>query len=65
MRHTLAGPLARANYPGWFWAAGTSIARPVVSGGLRARPSDLYSEVIMSYPTVPAPRRLALVGGAR
>lgn len=44
MRHTLAGPLARANNPGWFWAAGTNTARPVVSGGLGTRPSGFLLE---------------------
>lgn len=44
MCHTLAGPAARANKPGWFWAAGTNIARPVVSGSLVTRPSGFLLE---------------------
>lgn len=44
VRHTLAGPVARANNPGWFWAAGANTARPVVSGGLGARPSGFLLE---------------------
>lgn len=50
MRHTLAGPAARANTPGWFWAAGSHTAR------LRAAstPGALHTEDMM--PCQPAPR---------
>ncbi|WP_371592617.1 hypothetical protein [Streptomyces virginiae] len=65
MRHTLAGPAARANTPGWFWAAGSHTAR------LRAAstPGALRMEAMVPYLPTPCPAvRLAglvLAGGAR
>lgn len=65
MRHTLAGPAAHANTPGWFWAAGSHTAR------LRAAstPGALHTEAMV--PHLPAPRPVAaragllVAGGAR
>jgi hypothetical protein len=63
MRHTLAGPVVRANNPGWFWAAGTNTARPVVSGGLGTRPSGFLLEA-PSMTHLPAFRTAATAGAS-
>ncbi|GHA83299.1 hypothetical protein [Streptomyces chryseus] len=57
MRHTLAGPEARANYPGWFWAAGTHTARHCAA----STPGGLTAEAMM--PSLPAPRPAAAYAG--
>lgn len=61
MRHTLTGPMARANNPGWFWAAGTNPARPVCVG--RGPGSFFVTETSMPYPIDVRPAIMA--GGAR
>ncbi|MGW2582642.1 hypothetical protein ACWCYZ_15130 [Streptomyces virginiae] len=65
MSNTVAGPAARANYPGWFWAAGPHTARlRVVS-----TPGVLRTEAMVPYPPAPRPaaRRAGLLAarGAR
>ncbi|MFD6911747.1 hypothetical protein ACFYRL_17450 [Streptomyces goshikiensis] len=65
LRHTVAGREARANYPGWFWAAGTHTARHCAA----STPGGLTAEAMM--PSLPAHRPVAcrvglvLAGGAR
>lgn len=61
MRHTLAGPVARAKEPGWFWAAGTNTARPVCVG--RGSSGLLVTETSMPYPIDVRPA--AEAGGAQ